>query len=101
MSPYRASDENPGHRSVRKTAIDILSYLHQHPSAKDTPEGIARWWVNQNVETVEKALTLLIEEGAVEKDRGMYCLRSDTPPDHTVSETHISNSRLARRLADN
>ena len=75
MCSLWATDQDPARRSVRRTAIDILSYLHQHPLAKDTSSGVARWWVDQDEETVEKALRLLIEEGAVVKDREMYGLR--------------------------
>lgn len=85
MSFLRVSEENPVHRSVRRTAIDILRYLREHPSAKDTLSGVARWWVDQDVETVEEALMLLIEEGAVEKDREMYCLKSGSMPDQKMS----------------
>jgi hypothetical protein len=43
----------------------ILRYVRRRPHAKDTPEGIAAWWVRQQrieeaVEEVSRALRLLV-----------------------------------------
>ena len=49
---------------------DILSYLTQHPEAKDTLEGIADWWMlgKQNRPTmaeIKTSLDRLVEHGLV------------------------------------
>jgi len=55
-------------------AIAILSYLRDHPQAKDSAKGIAEWWVGEEKEIVEKALTLLKQEGIIAKRRHLYQL---------------------------
>jgi Fe2+ or Zn2+ uptake regulation protein len=49
----------------------ILRYLHAHPQAVDSAEGIAKWWLPADwcvdVTTVEAALTRLQEQGLVRK----------------------------------
>jgi hypothetical protein len=35
---------------VRKAEIEILRYLIAHEDARDTLEGIAKWWVDQSNE---------------------------------------------------
>jgi hypothetical protein len=45
---------------------DIMSYLLDHPDAKDTLEGILRWWVmeqrvKREMMQVEKAVVALTE----------------------------------------
>lgn len=68
---------------VCRVAIVILNYLRDHPQAKDSLQGIAKWWVGEETEVVEKALAFLIHEGAMEKQRHIYraapdkCAQSD------------------------
>ena len=50
----------------------ILHYLRDHPTAKDSAAGIAKWWVGEAPELVEKALALLVKEGVIEKKRQLY-----------------------------
>lgn len=54
---------------VRGVAAEILRYLRVHPNAADTIEGAARWWLSRQpqIETVEKAMTLLVLDRLVEK----------------------------------
>lgn len=59
---------------MRRVAIAILSYLRANPHAKDNLEGIARWWVNEECQVVQKSLALLLEIGAVETSRDHYAL---------------------------
>jgi hypothetical protein len=45
----------------------ILGYLHKHPEAADSLEGIASWWLPQSgvsatTESVQEALALLVAE---------------------------------------
>ena len=47
---------------------DILSYLHDHPDAKDTPEGIRQWWMPPSIrapgaEDVSVVLAVLVSAG--------------------------------------
>jgi hypothetical protein len=49
---------------------DILRYLVKHPAAKDTLEGIARWWldrqqVERRVEEVVHSVRLLVSRGLI------------------------------------
>jgi hypothetical protein len=45
----------------------IVQYLEQHPEAKDTILGIARWWVSEQPDRVEAVLEELVEKGLIEK----------------------------------
>jgi hypothetical protein len=36
--------------TVRQAEIDILRYLLEHPDARDTLEGIEKWWLPQSRE---------------------------------------------------
>lgn len=59
MVRQEPSDEN------LKVARLILRYVFRHPYAKDTSEGIAAWWLQQQrieqvVEEVSRALALLV-----------------------------------------
>ncbi|GJL53848.1 MAG: hypothetical protein NPIRA02_09800 [Nitrospirales bacterium] len=53
----------------RKILIrQILTYLLKYPEAKDTVEGIKRWWLteyqdNHRAEDVRKAIQWLVEQG--------------------------------------
>lgn len=42
-------------------ALQILDYLRRHPQAKDSVEGIARFWVNADPIEVRRALDKLVE----------------------------------------
>ncbi|KPJ93153.1 MAG: hypothetical protein AMJ53_07975 [Gammaproteobacteria bacterium SG8_11] len=53
---------------VTTTAKQILDYLQQRPTAADTLEGIAYWWLMQqrlseNLAFVEQAVDELVEKG--------------------------------------
>lgn len=62
---------------TKSVAIQILSYLRMNPQAKDTAEGIAQWWVHEDVGIVEKALQLLVMEGVIEKKASAYRLKQN------------------------
>jgi hypothetical protein len=55
--------------SDRKIIQEILQYLTLHPYAKDTLEGIIRWWLPkgrvEEGQEVQKALDLLVSKGWV------------------------------------
>ena len=38
----------------------IIEYLKNNPDAKDTVEGIAKWWVHRDKAIVEQALEYLV-----------------------------------------
>jgi hypothetical protein len=57
---------------VRGIAREILRYLHVHPEAKDTLDGIAEWWLERqraDSGVVERAVALLLELGAILETR--------------------------------
>jgi hypothetical protein len=50
----------------------ILQYLVKHPDAKDTPEGIYKWWLpeghsDRGRDEVQRALDLLTSKGWLTK----------------------------------
>jgi hypothetical protein len=50
---------------------ELLAYMREHPSASDTLDAIAEWWVMRRVvhvevEAVARVLARLIERGLVE-----------------------------------
>lgn len=52
-------DEGVTAGDVETIAREIMAYLHLNPSAADTLEGIARWWLQSgepNLATVQRAL---------------------------------------------
>jgi hypothetical protein len=54
--------------ALHKLQREILSYLAQHPDAKDTVEGIVQWWLpredtRMKVSHVSSALEGLVERG--------------------------------------
>jgi DNA-binding transcriptional ArsR family regulator len=51
-----------------EVARAILHYLHEHPEAKDTLEGIAQWWltregIERQVKEVERGVSILLDQG--------------------------------------
>ena len=57
---------------VAEIARRIGQYLASHPNAADSAEGLLRWWLarqrfEESIQTVERALELLLREGAVKK----------------------------------
>lgn len=75
---------------VRRAAIAILQYLHDHPQAKDSLEGIAQWWVGQEQATVEKALKFLVKAGVLQKRRHLYRLtafKAASPEANAMAQT--------------
>jgi len=65
------SDKGPS-GSDEQVIRGILRYLVEHPDAKDTSEGIYKWWrseghINWGREEVQNALGLLTLEGRLTK----------------------------------
>jgi hypothetical protein len=68
---------SPGGRPTDEfdAAYEILAYLHAHPDAQDTLEGIVEWWllhqkIKHQTERVEQALAALIERGLIRARAG-------------------------------
>lgn len=62
------STANSRMKRVAAFSRRIMDYLHRHPDASDTLEGIAAWWLDQQhieqlVEEVTEALELLVKKG--------------------------------------
>lgn len=60
------SDEEP----VDQIATEILRYLKRNPEARDTAEGVLRWWLVEYryeiaLRKTEQALQRLVEQGEV------------------------------------
>ena len=65
----------------RTVIRDILRYLSEHPDAKDTRDGILRWWISQGtnvpeVDVVQEALDALVAK------RWMF--KRETMPDQVI-----------------
>lgn len=70
---------------AREIARAVLRYLETHPEAKDTLEGIARWWLERErserlLEEVERAVTLLLSSDLVLETR-----RPGMPPYYQIN----------------
>ena len=57
-------DETPGDELV----VGILRYVTQHPTAKDTIDGIEMWWLPKGInregkEKLQQRLDLLVSKG--------------------------------------
>ena len=57
------SDERRQSEELRVARL-VLAHMQRHPGAKDTAEGIARWWlhmqrIDRTVDTVLRALEVL------------------------------------------
>lgn len=64
-------------------ALQILDYLRRHPQAKDSVEGIARFWVSADPLEVRRALDKLVALKLVDKRRNssmdLYSMSVQTP----------------------
>ncbi len=55
---------------LSNVAREIYEYLRLHPGAKDSAEGIARWWIEADVPQVRNALEELTEKKLIGKRDG-------------------------------
>ncbi len=51
---------NASEEDIIAVAHSIIEYLKDYPDAKDTAEGIAKWWVQEDTAIVERALEYLV-----------------------------------------
>lgn len=70
-----------------RAAVAILHYLQDHPEAADTVAGIAKWWVGEEIEVVQKALELLVKESVVVREEDRYRLAPTKAPERTIAKT--------------
>jgi len=92
---------NQKQRGHSDAAILILNYLVKHPDAKDTLEGIARWWIlreqiEQSVEKVSQTLAdLVAQEFIIIKkyynQEKMYQLNLEKIPDIKAILAQVSD----------
>ena len=78
----KGPDEGP-----MAAARQILNYLIEHPDAKDTMEGILRWWLSKGsgewkIEDVQEALEFLLS-------RGWIAEREITPKVYGVKKNNL------------
>ena len=53
-------------------AVKILDYFRRHPRAKDSVEGIAKWWVDDDPVAVRSALESLVDQELVERRENAF-----------------------------
>jgi hypothetical protein len=83
--------------NVKRVAIAILHYLQEHPMAKDSAEGIAKWWVSEEQALVKKALEFLVKTGIVEKRGDLYRLATNKLQPERSSLLNKTLRRLQRK----
>lgn len=85
---------------------EILSYLHDHPDARDTLEGILFWWLltgllHKNVSLVSEVLEELVAKGLVFKQKRVgslleyYCINKNKQKDIAKKKEASANSPTA------
>jgi hypothetical protein len=72
-----------------EVTIDILRYLVAHPSAKDTINGIEKWWLSKSIgregkRQISESLNLLVAKG--------WLVARRSPQSETVY--YLNESRL-------
>ena len=101
LSWVKNLQDNQKQQGHSDAAILILSYLVKHPDAKDTLEGIARWWIlreqiEQSMEKVSQTLAdLVAQEFIVIKkyynQEKMYQLNLEKIPDIKAILAQVSD----------
>lgn len=56
---------NTSEENIISVAQSIIEYLKNNPDAKDTVDGIAKWWVHKDKGVVEQALNYLVSHKRV------------------------------------
>jgi len=73
-------NHTPADAEVEGIARELEKYVSLHPTAADTPDGIARWWLDRREQPalnhVEAALELLVERGVL--------VRRPLPDGHSI-----------------
>lgn len=74
-----------------------MNYLRDNPKAKDTLQGVAKWWVGDEEKVVNEALIFLQNEGVIEKRGQLYQLMQIA----TGEANTAGLERMLRRLTKN
>lgn len=57
---YRLSEDEASRHEVEAA---VLAYLHRHPQAADTLEGVVQWWLpQQRYETARRRIERVLED---------------------------------------
>jgi hypothetical protein len=80
-------------------AYEILAYLVEHPQARDTLDGIVRWWlleqkIRRQTAEVKDALAELVREGLVIESGA-----PDSQPSYTVDRSKLEAIKACLRKA--
>jgi len=70
-------------------AYEILAYLVEHPQARDTLDGIVKWWlleqrIRRQSAEVKEALAELVREGLVIESG-----TTDSPPSYVIDRSKM------------
>ena len=86
VEPQQASQNG----TESEIQVAVLDYLHAHPHAADTLEGITRWWLPQQryvnaLSRIETVLQRLVVQGDLQLRRlpdgtALYSLDTPRPP---------------------
>jgi Fe2+ or Zn2+ uptake regulation protein len=71
MTPIETTDSGSGPYTGTDPRLEIIEYLHLHPYAADTVDGIIHWWLSrQRYETakavIQRALEDLVNQGVID-----------------------------------
>lgn len=81
-------NQSPPDSEVEVIALELERYISLHPTAADTPGGIARWWLARPAQPalnlVETALDSLVDRGLLQRktlpDGKILYLSAQRPP---------------------
>ena len=74
----------------------ILLYVYLNPSAKDTLEGVAQWWVNEPVARVKRVMDILVDLNLVKEvnsGRSTLYMLGDRPVAPLLKKILVSESK--------
>ena len=84
---------SPGGRQA--VIRDILHYLLEHPDAKDTRDGILRWWIPQRASEPDMSVVQDALDALVSKE---WMSRRETVPDrviYSMNKDHLEDIRTS------
>ena len=80
----------------------LINYMQNNPEAKQTAEGIARWWILQQkfedeIEVIERVIKCLTDEGIIEK---IEFSDSDAHYRYNPDKSEIAQAKLFVNMND-